>query len=196
VLAIALPNERAPNETTQEQNSKHLVAWLAQSPLPNEQQQAELREQLTAQLSKQLPDYMVPKTYVFVEKLPLTNNGKLDKAALPKPGFDTLLSAQYIAPRNPIEAQLVQLWQDILQVEKVGIDDDFFALGGHSLLATRLLNQIREGFQLDIPLRTLFEKATVRYLAEALFLATSEQQLSQNQSALASPDEDIEEGVL
>jgi len=196
VLAIALPNESAPNETTQEQNSKHLVAWLAQSPLPNEQQQAELREQLTVQLSKQLPDYMVPKTCVFVEKLPLTNNGKLDKAALPKPGFDTLLSAQYIAPRNPTEAQLVQLWQDILQVEKVGIDDDFFALGGHSLLATRLLNQIREVFQLDIPLRTLFEKATVRYLAEALFLATSEQQLSQNQSALASPDEDIEEGVL
>jgi len=195
VLAITAPSKPS-KETAQEQNSKHLVAWLAQSPLPNEQQQAELREQLTAQLSKQLPDYMVPKTCVFVEKLPLTNNGKLDKAALPKPGFDTLLSAQYIAPRNSTEAQLVQLWQDILQVEKVGIDDDFFALGGHSLLATRLLNQIREVFQLDIPLRTLFEKATVRYLAEALFLATSEQQLSQNQSALASPDEDIEEGVL
>ena len=115
-------------------------------------------------LKQKLPDYMIPAGFVVLDKLPLTPNGKLDRQALPAP--DTAQSAaRYLAPRDPTERTLAKLWSDLLKLDKVGVQDDFFALGGHSLLATRLVSQIRREFDVEIPLRAIFENPTIERLA-------------------------------
>lgn len=122
-----------------------------------------LRENLT----RQLPEYMIPSVFMRIEKIPLTGNGKTDYQALPEPVFEHQV-AEFVAPRNEIERTLVSLWQELLRVPKVGIEDNFFALGGHSLLATRLLLQIHERFHVRLTLRDLFEQTTVAALARRL----------------------------
>ncbi|MFN6485608.1 amino acid adenylation domain-containing protein, partial [Nostoc sp. DedQUE02] len=138
---------------------------------------SELREFLKAKL----PDYMVPSAIVILESLPLTPNGKVDRRALPKPELDSTLSEKYVAPRNPIEEILTQIWAQVLKVEQVGIYDNFFELGGHSLLATQVVSRIRNIFKVELPLRELFAKATVAELAPAIG------QLQQQDLELISP---------
>lgn len=116
-------------------------------------------------LSESLPEYMVPSFYVFMEHLPLTPNGKVDKKQLPQPEESDLNKEVFVAPRNELESKLCRLWQEVLKIDQVGIYDNFFALGGHSLLATRLVSSIREEFNIELPLRTLFESATVTELS-------------------------------
>jgi acyl carrier protein len=119
-------------------------------------------------LGNRLPGYMVPQVYVFLPRLPLTVNGKVDREALPDPEESDLLKSRYVAPRNATEEKMCALWQDVLKVGRVGIEDDFFLLGGHSLLAARLINLIRQEFATELPLRALFEAPTIVSLSERL----------------------------
>uniref|UniRef100_A0AAU2V5U8 Amino acid adenylation domain-containing protein n=1 Tax=Streptomyces sp. NBC_00003 TaxID=2903608 RepID=A0AAU2V5U8_9ACTN len=119
-------------------------------------------ETLRAFATEKLPAYMVPAAFMVLDRLPLTPNGKLDRSALPAPEF---AGQEYRAPRTPTEEALADLFADILGVDRVGIDDDFFALGGHSLLATRLNSRIRSRLGSALPMRAVFQAPTVAELA-------------------------------
>jgi amino acid adenylation domain-containing protein len=121
---------------------------------------------LVAALRAELPEYMVPARFVVMDALPLTPSGKVDRAALPRPEeWSPRQQESYVAPRNPIETQLVAMWQELLGVPSVGVRDDFFALGGHSILAVRLTARMQQVFGRALPLASLFEGATVERLA-------------------------------
>ncbi|REG90461.1 non-ribosomal peptide synthetase, partial [Flavobacterium aquicola] len=122
------------------------------------------KEVLQNQLKLSLPEYMVPQLWVTLEVMPLTSNGKLDKKSLPNPDSSDLSSKEYVAPRNETEAQLAEIWQEILGINKVGIHDNFFELGGHSLLATRLVSMIRRELSIEISIRDVFEYTTISEL--------------------------------
>ncbi|MFD2762814.1 non-ribosomal peptide synthetase [Micromonospora eburnea] len=128
-----------------------------------------LLPRLQAALGEQLPDYMVPAIYVFLDALPLTPNNKVDRKALPAPeaGRRQVRSA-YVAPRNPVEEVVAGIWAETLGVDRVGVLDDFFALGGHSLLSTRMVARVREAFGVDVPLHRVFSDPTVAGLTRAL----------------------------
>jgi amino acid adenylation domain-containing protein len=126
---------------------------------------AELRSHLQARL----PDYMVPAIFVTLDAMPLNASGKVDRKLLPAPeGARPDLASAYTEPRTPVEAELARIWSAVLQVERVGIHDDFFDLGGHSLLATSIVSRIRQAFQVEIPLRRMFETPTIFGLARAI----------------------------
>lgn len=130
--------------------------------------------QLRSFLEGKLPEHMIPSAFVIMDALPLTPNGKVDRAVLPAPDQAGLeLKGPYVAPRNPVEEVLVGIWGGIFRVERVGIHDNFFELGGHSLLATRVTSRIRDSFQVEIPLRRLFETPTIAGLAAAIEEARS-----------------------
>jgi pristinamycin I synthase-3/4 len=124
---------------------------------------AKLMPELQDHLRRILPDYMVPSALMMVGSWPLTPSGKINRRALPAPDRR---SESYFAPRTPQEEILCSIFADVLSLDRVGVEDDFFSLGGHSLLATRLVSQVRMSFGIELPLRTLFEAPTVRLLAE------------------------------
>jgi amino acid adenylation domain-containing protein/FkbM family methyltransferase len=124
---------------------------------------------LLGPLRDQLPDYMIPAAIVVLPRLPLTTNGKLDRAALPDPGSSRPdLRAPYAAPRTPIEEELAKLWNELLEVAPVGIDDNFFELGGHSLLAVQMATRVRDRLHWELPLRHVFDAPTIRRLSANL----------------------------
>ena len=131
-------------------------------------EQGERVGELKVRLRERLPEYMVPAAYVWLAELPLTPNGKVDRRALPKPGDSHLPSRSYVAPRNAEEELLAQIWRELLRVERVGVTDNFFELGGHSLLATQVVSRVRQVFQQEVALRTLFEAPTIEELAARL----------------------------
>ena len=123
-------------------------------------------------LKEQLPNYMIPSAFVELDALPLTPNGKIDRKALQAPmnsrASVSHLQSQYVAPRDATEEMLAQVWGEILDLKDVGIHDNFFELGGHSLLATQLFTRVRTLFQVEPPLRTVFEAPTIAGLAQWL----------------------------
>ena len=137
---------------------KQLVAYLVLNAPVEE-------SSLRHALAQCLPEYMIPAAFVFLRELPLTQNGKIDRRALPSP--ERQLEG-YRAPCSPAEEILCGIFADVLKLERVGIDDDFFDLGGHSLLATRVASRVRATLNVDLPIRTLFEASTVADLAPRL----------------------------
>lgn len=117
-------------------------------------------------LKLKLPDAMVPSAFVLLSALPLTPNGKVDRKALPAPAFT--LETEFVAPRTPTEAKLVEIWREVLGAERIGVFDNFFELGGHSLKATQVISRLPGVFQVEILLRDLFDAATVAGLAEKI----------------------------
>ncbi len=131
-------------------------------------QDSELIESLRSFLKEKLPEYMIPSAFVVLKALPLTPNGKIDRQALPAPELAASLTDTFVDPRTPLEETLAGIWSELLSLKKVGIHDNFFDLGGHSLLITQLLARVREYFQVELPLRVLFEAPTVAGLAEKI----------------------------
>ncbi|MCA2718480.1 non-ribosomal peptide synthetase [Microcystis sp. M169S2] len=126
-------------------------------------------------LANQLPAYLVPNTFVILDDLPLTPSGKCDRRSLPIPETQAL-SNDYIAPKSPTEEILAQIWGQVLKIERVSREDNFFELGGHSLLATQVMSRLRETFQVELPLRSLFTAPTIAELA--LTIEQSQQVIS------------------
>ena len=116
-------------------------------------------------LKKELPDFMVPTFFVELDSFPLTANGKVNKKGLPQPVFSELIDNYYVAPENETQMKLAGIWEDILNVERVGIREDFFKLGGHSLTAMALSSRIAKEFNLDVPLNKVFIHSTISKMA-------------------------------
>ena len=128
--------------------------------------------QLRRGLATRLPDYMIPSAYVVLPDFPHTPNGKIDRTALPAPDGTRHIDSVYVEPRTAIEAVIAHIWAEVLNVDRVGATDDFFALGGHSLLSTRVLVRVREAFGVEVPLHRIFGEPTVSGLARALIDAS------------------------
>ena len=126
------------------------------------------KKAIVSHLKQTLPDYMIPALWVELERLPLTPNGKVDKRALPDPDASELLKNEYVAPRNEIETQLVEMWQELLGVKQVGVYDNFFELGGHSLMVIKMVANIKKRFSLSIPISALFQFTCIDDLSKYL----------------------------
>ena len=120
-------------------------------------------------LRNSLPDYMIPALIIFLDQFPFSPSGKVDRAKLPTPqNFRSGNEVEYVTPRNTQEEELTKICQDLLGLEKVGINDNFFEIGGHSLLATQFISRIRDLFKVEIQLRTLFEHPTIIEISEQI----------------------------
>jgi len=163
--AVVLAREDAAGDPSASlKTEKRLVAYVVagREPLPTT---TELRDFLKGKL----PEHMVPAVFVLLDALPLMPNGKIDRRALPSPDRSRPeLDKAFVAPRTPTEELLAEIWAQLLDLERVGVHDNFFDLGGHSLLATQVVSRMREAFQVEIPLRRLFEVPTVAGLAESI----------------------------
>ncbi len=167
--AVVLAREDVPGE-------KRLVAYVVPAATAKSEQTA-LVDALRSYLKEKLPAHMVPPFFVYMEKMPLTPNGKIDRKALPAPqhatsgGIDhgvTGVAHGFEAPRDPLEQSLAQIWSKILKVRKIGIRDNFFELGGHSLLAVRITAEIERLVKRNLPLATFLQAPTIADLAEVL----------------------------
>ncbi|MFG2043711.1 amino acid adenylation domain-containing protein [Dactylosporangium sp. NPDC048998] len=141
-----------------------LAAYLvAESP-----QRPPTPQELRTGLAVHLPAYLIPSRFIVLDALPLTANGKLDRAALPEPAAVAESGTAFVPPATPTEERICAIWRDVLQADRVGTADDFFLLGGHSLLATQVVAALRQQFGVQVPLRTLFSTPTVAALAAAV----------------------------
>ncbi|HEY0603235.1 MAG TPA: amino acid adenylation domain-containing protein [Herpetosiphonaceae bacterium] len=186
-------------------HDERLVAYVVENLEPRPQNQGNegeagsrfwvLGSTLRKELAQRLPEYMIPSAFVLLPELPLTPNGKLDRRALQALSYDHPADEQtYTAPQTAVEAQLAQIWAAVLGRERIGIHDNFFEIGGHSLLATQVIVRMRETFQLDLPLRSLFEATTIAELADYLETLRWLHEDTPDQSYAAVPDR--EEGIL
>ncbi|MDM8568726.1 amino acid adenylation domain-containing protein, partial [Thiotrichales bacterium HSG1] len=132
--------------------------------------QRSLASNLRKHVKEKLPDYMMPGTFILLDSIPLTPNGKIDRQALAKLSVDgkQLFTKEFVAPRTPEEKLLANIWKDILNAKRVGIEDNFFELGGHSLLVMQLISKIRDTFGVDIPLKQIFDAPTVNGMIEVI----------------------------
>ena len=140
---------------------QRLVAYLV--PTPNAVLDV---ESLRERVRRFMPEHMCPAAWVTLASLPLTPNGKLDRRALPTPTGAAPSAREICPPRNETEGRLIQIWREVLQVEQVGVHDNFFDLGGHSLLLVRLHDRIQEGLGVQFPLIELFRHPTIARLAD------------------------------
>ncbi len=120
---------------------------------------------LRSYLALHLPEYMIPAYLIGIEKMPLTPNGKIDRKAFPEPDFSSISEVEYVAPRNEIESKLARIWSEILGLEKVGVQHNFFSIGGHSLKATAVVLEVYKEFNVELPLKVIFKSPTIEELA-------------------------------
>jgi amino acid adenylation domain-containing protein len=155
--AVILARQEKPGDT-------RLVAYVVPTRDP-----APTTSELRNFLKTKLPEYMVPSAFVVLEALPLTPNGKVDRNALPHPqGGRPALEGGFVAPHDAFEQQLTHIWEELLGVKPIGVQDDFFELGGHSLLAVQVFAHIEKRMGIRLPLVTLFERPTIAHLAHSL----------------------------
>ncbi len=145
-------------------------------------------------LRAHLPEYMIPAIVISLSEWPLTANGKVDRKALPSP--DEKVEVEYVAPRNETEEKLARIWGEVLNVDQVGVYDNFFDLGGHSLLAARVVSKFRKEFEVDIPLRSLFELHTIADIAEYVDTMVWAAKNAAGAAPESSEDENRDEGFL
>jgi amino acid adenylation domain-containing protein len=137
--------------------------------------------ELRNHLKNKLAEYMIPSLFIKLDHLPLTANGKIDRKALPKPDHSRPeLCSPYANPQNQIEEYLVRIWEEVLDVRPLGIDDNFFDVGGHSLAATMVVSRVIQQFQIDMPLKSLFQSPTIADMA-AVVTAHLGKTLDENQ---------------
>jgi amino acid adenylation domain-containing protein len=156
--ALVMEHEAKPGDT-------RLVAYVVVEQDARTLNASELR----SHIKQQLPDYMVPASFVLLDEMPLNSNGKVDRRALPAPELSSeSLETAYVAPGNTTEEILTGIWAEVLGLERVGINDDFFELGGHSLMATQIISRVRVILNMEVPLRRVFEYPTVAEFARAV----------------------------
>ncbi len=177
---LALENIKAAVVVAREDRleDKRLVAYIVplEKPPPTV-------SRLRHALAEKFPDYMIPFTFVVLDAMPLTPNGKLDRRALPLPApARPELDTPFVAPRTPVEEVLTGIWAEVLGLDKVGIHDNFFDLGGHSLLATQILSRVINRFQVELPVQILLQSPTVADMALVI---------TQSQAEKAKPEEMI-----
>jgi acyl-coenzyme A synthetase/AMP-(fatty) acid ligase/acyl carrier protein len=164
------------------QDDKRLVGYVVP-----EQNESPTSAELKSYLKERLPEYMVPPVILTIDRLPVSPNGKLDRRSLPAPeAVKSERGEDYMAPRSPVEEALANIWAEVLRVEKVGINDNFFELGGHSLLATLVVSRIRDVFEVDLPLRRIFEAPTIAELSVAIVQRQIEQADAQEVAAIVA----------
>ena len=144
--------------------NKRLIAYIVAKKQP-----APTTKEIRQYLQNKLPEYMLPSTFIFLDSLPLTPNGKLDRKGLA--AFNLIKpegTQNFVKPQNDVESQLVKVWEDLLGVQPIGVEDDFFELGGNSLLAVRLFADIEHKFAKKLPLAALFPSATIAAIAQII----------------------------
>ncbi|MET0623231.1 MAG: amino acid adenylation domain-containing protein [Pyrinomonadaceae bacterium] len=142
--------------------------WLVAYVVPA-RDNALTSSELRGFMRERLPEYMVPSAFVLIDALPLTENGKVNRRALPEPGQERLAPGNtFVAPRTALERVIADIWAEVLGLERVGVEDNFFDLGGHSLLATQVTTRLSEIFQVELPVRNTFETPTVAGLAQSM----------------------------
>ncbi|MFG6101397.1 amino acid adenylation domain-containing protein [Leptothoe sp. EHU-05/26/07-4] len=155
----------------EEQDNKRLVAYV----VPNKSQQPSVSD-LRNFLREKRPEYMIPGSFMFLKELPLKSNGKVDRQSLPAPNqIRPELAETFVAPSNEVEQTLAAIWQEMLQVEKVGVNDNFFELGGHSLLVVQVHSKLQSTFNQDVSITDLFKYPTISTLADYLSQGKSKQ---------------------
>jgi amino acid adenylation domain-containing protein len=161
---------------------KRLVAYLVL-----ETDYAPALKDWRQQLGESLPAYLLPNTFVVLDELPLTANGKIDYRALPMPEKVALRSKEYVAPRTPVEEAIAEIWTMLLNKEQVGVEDNFFESGGHSLLVIQLIARVRSTFQVKLRLRSVLQRPTVAAMAQQVEeLLAESRQLPEQQAQTAA----------
>ncbi|MFN6565502.1 MAG: amino acid adenylation domain-containing protein [Nostoc sp. ChiSLP01] len=161
--AVVIAREFSPGD-------KRLVAYVVPKPESPDTNVGDLR----SFLKQKLPDHAIPSRFVQLSALPLTANGKVDRKALPAPTQTLNANETFVAPRTPIEERVAEIWSTVLGLKNIGVHDNFLALGGHSLLAFQILCRIRDTFQVELPMRHLFEAATIAEIAQSIIQAQQE----------------------
>jgi acyl-coenzyme A synthetase/AMP-(fatty) acid ligase len=155
---VVIAREDAPGE-------KRLAGYIVVRPGLPAPTNAELRRNLAVQL----PEYMIPSAFVVLERMPLTLNGKINRQALPPPDLERpQLDHAYVAPRTPAELAMAEIWRAVLQIDLVGVNDNFFQLGGHSLLAARVIARLRSVQRIEVPLHWIFDFPTIASLTDRI----------------------------
>ena len=148
-----------------------------------------------------LPDYMLPASITVLECMPQTPNGKVDRKKLAEIAPENVETIEYVAPRNAVEEVLQHIWQDVLEIENIGVNDNFFQLGGHSLLVTILISKIREIFQTDISLRSIFDAPVISDLSKLLLQKPAQRNMIEKAAQLylrlaALSEEEVDEMLM
>jgi len=157
-------NEAIVGAGTDENTDVYLCAYIVSN-------QAVSSEDMREYLFAELPDYMVPRYFIFLEKMPLTSSGKIDRRRLPEPGKALNPGSAYEAPANEIEEKVAAIWQEVLKIDKIGITDNFIELGGHSLLIMSIIARIHRSLKVELQLTDLFENPTIRELSRLVAAA-------------------------
>jgi amino acid adenylation domain-containing protein len=144
---------------------RQIVAYVVAASGAADEVADDVKERCRRELRTSVPEYMLPATYVLLERLPLSASGKIDRRALPAPSEADVRKAVFAAPATETERQIAAMWQELLRLPRVGVDDNFFELGGHSLLAARFISAVRAEFAVEIPMRMVFERPTIRDFA-------------------------------